>query len=71
LPSNSLVKFPDTLFPHLLSDGGTSSETSAEEDSKQEVCSREPQEEEGVRGGFREQVRKGEGTEEIVGSIRV
>lgn len=36
LPSNSLVQCScdDTPFPCIISDGGTSSETSAEEDSQ-------------------------------------
>lgn len=40
----------------LCSDGGASSQTSAEEDSKQKICSGEPPEEEGVRGRPGEQV---------------
>lgn len=58
-------------FSCLLPDGGTNSETSAEEDSKQKVCSREPQEEEGVCGGFRKQVWNGAGREkQVIWSVR-
>ena len=67
----------ETAFSRLLLDGGTSSDTSAEEDPKQKICPGEPQEEEGVFGRFREQVQKGEGPgggdvgTEVVGSVGV